>query len=436
MKKQPRIAIVGAGPAGLTLGVLLHKRSVPFTIYELRQRPTEEELSKPSGMLDLHQESGLAAIRACELFDEFKPLTAECADTMIVVNQDDTVVYTDNGGLEYRPEISRHALIKLLLKEIPDDLIRWGMKLKSAAQISAASEIILEFEESGLLTYDFVVGADGAWSKIRPLLTTEIPHSSGLHYVSLTIPNITSRFPALASFIGPGTMFALGTRNGIATHRSSQDSARLDLCVNEKNYEVDGPAGVSIKDLRETFLSDERVYGLWGPTLKELITVGFNDEESVTPEVNVKPLAMLPIGHRWDTKAGATVIGDAAHLMTPFAGEGVNLAMRDALDLADVISKTYKSTIEGNTPFSGAILPRLKLFEDEMLDRSMEMAEESWRNCCLLFGDNGAQAMADLFKSFFSWKGMYDMVYKKAHRNYRYMMRRGSALVTAWVGLE
>lgn len=68
---SPRIAIIGAGPAGLTLGALLHKHAIPFTIFELRQKPTAGELSKPSGMLDLHEGSGLAAIRECGLYDEF-----------------------------------------------------------------------------------------------------------------------------------------------------------------------------------------------------------------------------------------------------------------------------------------------------------------------------------------------------------------------------
>ena len=63
MSSQPRIAIVGGGPAGLTMGLLLHKNRIPFTIFESRQKPTEEELAKPSGMLDLHEESGLAVIK-------------------------------------------------------------------------------------------------------------------------------------------------------------------------------------------------------------------------------------------------------------------------------------------------------------------------------------------------------------------------------------
>ncbi len=60
---KPTIAIVGAGPGGLTLGLLLHKHGIPFTVFERRPEPTETELLELSGMLDLHQESGLEALK-------------------------------------------------------------------------------------------------------------------------------------------------------------------------------------------------------------------------------------------------------------------------------------------------------------------------------------------------------------------------------------
>ena len=64
---RPRIAIVGGGPSGLALGQLLHQRGIRATIYELRAKSTPEELAEPSGVLDLHEESGLAAMRECGL---------------------------------------------------------------------------------------------------------------------------------------------------------------------------------------------------------------------------------------------------------------------------------------------------------------------------------------------------------------------------------
>ncbi len=96
---QPGIAIIGGGPAGLTAGLLLRKRGIPFTIFELQQKPTDEELAKPSGMLDLHEESGIAAIKECGLFDEFLKLTGECTETSKFV---DAVLYTNKNSKRQR----------------------------------------------------------------------------------------------------------------------------------------------------------------------------------------------------------------------------------------------------------------------------------------------------------------------------------------------
>lgn len=121
---QPRIAIVGGGPAGLTLGLLLRQRGIPFTIFELRQKPSDKELAKPSGMLDLHNETGLAAIRECGLFGQFLQLAGECTEADKVADMHGNILYADKGGVSERPEISRHALTKLLSSHLPVEAIK------------------------------------------------------------------------------------------------------------------------------------------------------------------------------------------------------------------------------------------------------------------------------------------------------------------------
>lgn len=102
---RPRIAIVGGGPSGLALGRLLHQRGIETTIYELRERATPEQLTKPSGMLDLHEESGLAAMRECGLWEGFEAAVGDCSEAMRVLNHNGDVLYTDEGELSTRPEI-------------------------------------------------------------------------------------------------------------------------------------------------------------------------------------------------------------------------------------------------------------------------------------------------------------------------------------------
>lgn len=173
---RPSIAIIGGGPSGLCLGVLLHKHGIPFTVYELRDKPDDSTLLTPSGMLDLHQESGLAAIRACGLWEEFQKHILDCSEELIIMNKDGRVTHRDNGGPgpESRPEIARNTLTHLLLASIPAERIRWECKLLSASRTST-NRISLDFGSKGIFEHDFVVGADGAWSKIRNLIKQSNP---------------------------------------------------------------------------------------------------------------------------------------------------------------------------------------------------------------------------------------------------------------------
>ena len=103
---RPRIAIVGGGPWGLTLGQLLYRRGIRPTLYELRAKSTQEELAKPSGMLDLREESGPTAMWECGLWDGFQAAMGDCSVSMRVMNSDGAILHTDEGELASRPEIA------------------------------------------------------------------------------------------------------------------------------------------------------------------------------------------------------------------------------------------------------------------------------------------------------------------------------------------
>lgn len=402
---NPRIAIIGGGPAGLTLGLHLHKQSIPFTIFELRQRPTDEELAQPSGMLDLHEESGIAAIRQCGLYGEFRELIGECSEAQKVSDKDGSILYEDEGALSERPEISRHYLTRLLGSHIPPECIKWGYKLLSARPVTTTDGTMTElnFGPNEKLLFDLVIGADGTWSQIRNMLTDTKPFYAGTQIITATIRHITTKYPYLASLLGSGGFTALGMRHGVMSHRGSQDSARLYIVLTtpDENFaSTTGLAGMTATAAAKHILNDDSLLGLWGPKIKELVSVACTEDSADHPgsPVDIKPLYTLPIGISWDHNPSATLIGDAAHLMCPWGGEGVNLAMWDSLLLARVIAKAYKSAGNDLAMFHSTLDPLIKSFEVDMVARAKEKAEETYGHGQMLFGEDGANAFVEFFR--------------------------------------
>ncbi|KAL7910560.1 salicylate hydroxylase [Trichoderma velutinum] len=402
---RPSIAIIGGGPSGLCLSVLLHKHGIPFTLYELRDKPSDSALLTPSGMLDLHQESGLAAIRACGLWDDFQKHILDCSEELIVMDKHARVTHRDSGGPgpQSRPEIARNTLTHLLLASVPAERIRWECKLLSACRTST-NRISLDFGAKGIFEHDFVVGADGAWSKIRSLITTVQPYYGGIQYLTLDILNATTRYPPLSTLVGSGSCFILGSKRGVVTHRGVQNSIRLYIGVSTEDETpfYTPSANLEVNNLKKGLVYSPELFGTWSDEVKDLISTAV-DETLVAADTNQifepKPLYMLPIGHKWEAQPGVAIIGDAAHLMMPWAGEGVNLALWDSLDLANTIIQSWDQA-ENTAEFQRIMTPLVSEFEKKMFERSKRAAEETWQNSKMLFSDNGAQAMGDMMAAF------------------------------------
>ena len=184
----------------------------------------------------------------------------------------------------------------------------------------------------------------------------------GIGGMNLSISNAKERYPDLYDLVNRGSVFTFSDGKSITAQYLGNGSlsigawgVREESWMKKCGHDVHDP-----KSIKEYMAKD---YRNWAPELVKLTQVA--DEDNMTARL----LHMMPVGHRWENRPGVTLIGDSAHLMTPFAGEGLNLAMKDAMLLARSISEAEK---EGGKKFLAA---KVKSFEEDMFKRATVFQE-------------------------------------------------------------
>ena len=322
MQNEKHVAIVGGGPGGLTLARILATRGIASTVFELDADP---QARPQGGSLDLHEESGLRALREAGLEAEFE----------VVARYDDQsdAIYDHTGKLHFRhdgtgsgdrPEIDRTQLRDILLASLAPGVVRWGTKI-SALEPAPGGRFRLLDGSTSLGEFDLVVGADGAWSKVRPLLSEETPRYTGVFFLELTIDDVDTKHPAVAALVPNGKVSAVGGGQALIAQRSSGGHVRAYYMFRAPEDWVKTGA-LDLSSLPAARASLKSKLPGWTPSLLTLIDAC----DAIAP----RPIVALPVGHRWLHRDGVTLLGDAAHVMPPFSGEGVNMAMLDATELA------------------------------------------------------------------------------------------------------
>ncbi|NEA64681.1 NAD(P)/FAD-dependent oxidoreductase [Streptomyces sp. SID12488] len=372
MTTHENVTIIGAGLGGLTLARVLHVNGIPATVYEAEPSATSRA---QGGLLDIHEHDGQLALKAAGLFDEFRVLVLEGGEATRVLDRDGTVLFEEaDDGTRGRPEVPRGELRQLLLGSLPPGTVRWGHKVSSTRTLADGRHEVT-FADGTALTTGLLVGADGAWSRVRPLLSDAVPAYTGMSFVEAYLFDSDTRHPAHAKTVGSGALFSLAPGKGLMAHRERGGTLHTYVMLTEPQ---DWFAGIDLTDSAAAKARISQEFDGWAPELIALIT-----DSETTPVV--RTINAQPSGHRWDRVPGVTLLGDAAHVTIP-NGEGANLAMYDGAELAGAIAAHPGDTETALTEYERALFPR-----------SAAAAAEGARIHEVLYGDKAPHSLVDMF---------------------------------------
>lgn len=381
--ENKQVAIIGGGPGGLTLARLLQLQNVNVKVYE---RDLNKDARVQGSPLDLHDGSGLAAIHKADLFEEFKNNFLPGADKTLILNEKgeifhsdhETNVHEDFGNEYFRPEIDRGALRKILLESLQPETVIWNSHFVS---MEAQNEgWLLHFKDGNSVYVDIVIASDGANSKIRPYITDIKPFYTGILMLEGNIYDAKKNAPHIASLIDGGKIMAFGdTQNILLGQKGGGDLGFYASFKADENWTKTN--GLDYADKAQMLEWFKTEYPEWSTMWYELF-------ENVSAPFIPRPIYCTPLDQTWESLPNLTMIGDAAHVMPPFAGEGANMAMLDALELSECLtSEQYKTVQEA-----------ISNYEIIMRQRASEAAQESIENGEKMHSKDALKTMLAFFR--------------------------------------
>ncbi|MDH6253479.1 2-polyprenyl-6-methoxyphenol hydroxylase-like FAD-dependent oxidoreductase [Chryseobacterium sp. H1D6B] len=380
--ENKKIAVIGGGPGGLTVARLLQKEGIEVKVYE---RDADQNSRQQGSTLDLHYGTGLKALETAGLMDEFKKYYRPGANKAVVVSSNMDILFDEHeekseegfGDEYFRPEIDRAPLRNLLIDSLTEGSIVWDSKFSEMKPSGTGWEI---FFENGTSAYaDLVVGADGANSKLRRYVTDIPAVYSGVTSIEGNIYNASVNAPKLWKLVKGGSLFAL--ENGRTICFITKGDGTLTFLIGLKrpeNWLAD--SGVNWGDRVSVTAWFKKEFSDWSRDWEELFST---DSMAIVP----RPWYHFPSDQHWEALANLTIIGDAAHRIPAYAGEGANQALADAVDLYEALCyEEYESIQEA-----------IASFEQKMFKRSAVSTEESLRNTEGFHTENNLQFLMNLF---------------------------------------
>ena len=378
--QNKQIAIVGGGPGGLTLARLLQMKGADVKVYE---RDANRDVRVQGATLDLHYDSGLKALTAAGLMDAFKANYRPGADKMRVTNKNAEVLFEDNfetggdNGLA-RPEIDRGPLRDILLDSLQSGTVVWDSNFVS---MTAANDgFSIQFKNNAPVYADIVIGADGANSRVRPYLTPVKAFYAGVTAMEGAVYHSKETVPHIHHLLQGGKIFALGDEKCLFV--SSKGDGSLAFYTSCKTPETWlGNSAIDFSDKAQILAWFKQEFSGWDTIWNELF-------ENVTGGLVPRPQYCMPFDQLWEALPNLTLLGDAAHLMPPYAGEGVNMAMLDALELAECLLSSAFADVQS----------AIAAYEKAMRSRASAVAKMTMEQTAILHSPEGLNHLLAMFK--------------------------------------
>jgi 2-polyprenyl-6-methoxyphenol hydroxylase-like FAD-dependent oxidoreductase len=372
-----KIAIVGGGPGGLTLARLLQQSGAQVSVYE---RDQSRNARVQGSALDLHEHSGLAALEAAGLMEAFWANHRPDLDSLRLTDANGTILHEHlrrMSGPGRRPEIERGPLRGLLLDSLQPGTVQWDCRLEYSEVQNG--QVLLRFASGEAAVADIAIGSDGANSRLRELVTPIRPRYVGVSLIEGVVPGAKHAIPELWHLLGGSALIALGGERTIGMGTKPDGSVLFYA-----GLKTDDPAARQI--LEDASGPDERVSwfranfkgwsDVWKPLFREAVSMVW------------RPLLVCPMDQHWTPKPNVTLIGDAAHVMPPYAGEGVNMAMLDALVLS-------KFLLSEDAPGDA-----IAAYETEMFSRIQSMTADTMANTEMFYAPDACERVVALFRRF------------------------------------
>jgi 2-polyprenyl-6-methoxyphenol hydroxylase-like FAD-dependent oxidoreductase len=376
--QNKKIAIVGGGPAGLTLGRLLQMQHADVKVYE---RDFNRDVRVQGSTLDLHEGTGLEAMKRAGLLDEFYKHHRPVASKMQLVDKLLNIRFDDHNFAEItaesRPEIDRAPLRDVLLNALKPETVVWDSHF--ARMTKQNQGWLLHFKNGKSVYADLVVAADGANSKIRPYISDIKPIYSGITLIEGNIYQAEKNAPKLFGFARGGKVMAFDNEQFIGYGSKGDGSIMFVACFKCPENWLE-QSDIDFKNKAQVLAFFKKEFAGWSEYWREFFT---NEDVHFTP----RPQYYFPLDQIWETQENLTMIGDAAHRMPPFAGEGANVAMQDSFELAEVLTSSKFTDIK----------TAIAHFENDMIARGAAATKDTLENTERMFSETGLEQMISFF---------------------------------------